>query len=161
MRLTLWMVSNSFYCCAWVVWWTKFLASRWKYLGISGRSIKEIFRYPAGKDSNCERKIWFNGKLSCDTRTVRLSRSQQENEVNKGFLEFHKKWCDVVLGFRKLSTKVNARILNYAGEYRELCDTMFWLYATWVFLFNVLWFPLKIVQYKMNGSQDKLPTKVM
>ena len=153
--LIIWMTSIIFYGVAWVVWWTRYLYSRWRYLAISGRSLSQIFKDPAGKDQICETRIWVSGRLEYRTKTTRLTRALQETKENRSFGRFHDRWCYAVLVFWRTSSKLRDRLIRYAGNYSELCGTIFWLYASAIFIFNVLWFLLRIVRYSRNRNTAK------
>ena len=139
--LILWLISLTFYGVAWVVWWTRYLTSRWKYLAISGRSLTQIFMDPAGKDSVCETRIWVSGRLEYRTRNTRLTRALQETKENRNFAGFHDTWCKTVLGFRNTSSKIRDRIMRYGGNYSELCGTIFLVVCEWRILFQCAMVP--------------------
>ena len=142
-----------FHSVAWVLWWTRYLASRWKYLSVSGRSIRDIVCNPASKLPKCEQRfVRVDGIL----RDIWLSRSLQEKQINREFLEFHVEWCEKVRKFTATQARINTRFKIWAGKYEELCDTAFWLYASLIFLLNVVWFLVRILKYKTGGIQ--LPT---
>ena len=153
--LIIWLASIMFYGVAWVVWWTRYLTSRWKYLAISGRSLSQIFKDPAGKDSICETRIWVSGRLEYRTKSTRLTRALAETKENRSFARFHDRWCYAVLGFRRTPSKLRNRLIRYAGNYSELCGVIFWLYASAIFIFNVLWFLLKIVRYSRSRNTEQ------
>lgn len=136
--LILWLISLTFYGVAWVVWWTRYLTSRWKYLAISGRHLSQIYMDPAGKDSVCETRIWVSGRLEYQTKNTRLTQALQETMENRSFAQFHDSWCFAVLGLKRASSKMRDRLIRYGGNYSKLCGTLFWLYASGVFFFNVL-----------------------
>ena len=75
----LWWINMIFNGVAWVLWWTRYLASRWKYLSVSGRSIRDIACDPASKLPKCEQRfVRVDGIL----RDIWLSRSLQEKQIN-------------------------------------------------------------------------------
>ena len=126
----LWWFNLIFYGGAWVLWWTRYLASRWKYLSVSGRSIRDILCDPAGKSSNCERRfVRVDGILRDTWLTIRL----RERQIHDEFLDFHQEWCDTVRKITATQTRIIKIFTVWAGEYEELRDMAFWIYASLIF----------------------------
>ena len=66
-KFAIWCSNLLFYPLMWVIWWTMYLASVWKYIGVTGRTFAEILADPhrdtIANRSEYEKYLTVNGLL--------------------------------------------------------------------------------------------------
>ena len=97
-----------FHASAWVVWWTMYLSSRWRYLSVRGRTLLCILRDPDHKKSLHKARY----EKVPDIRLVdtRLTNILRERDINRNFTRFHDTWCDTVNEFQVFRPKTRNKL---------------------------------------------------
>ena len=86
-----WFLSILYLSMAWVLWWTKYLYSRWKFLAVGGRTIAAILKDPGRKiDVIPGDRFVIDGNhrvINLDTENKNVT-----GNINKDYCTFHTKW---------------------------------------------------------------------
>ena len=133
---TYWFLSMLYLSMAWVLWWTKYLHSRWKFLAVGGRTIAEVLKDPGRRIDVPSRDVYSTDGIN----TVINSDTEKENvrrDINKDFYNFHARWCFAINERSRRKVVINKCLQYYLGDCNQFYDALFWLYAGFIFLLNV------------------------
>ena len=150
---TIWTQNILFYAFMWVIWWTMYLASVWKYLSITGRSLTEMLANPYGAPP-CERdkyKKWLKNHGMLED--MEIDKREREQDIRSSFLEFHSKWSKIILNYQAAVGYARKSMFSWMrifGDQEELRSAVFWLYATAIFMGNVVYYLGRLVCYKVG-----------
>ena len=80
-----WAVSTLFYVVMWIVWWTMYLSSVWKYLGITGRTLPEILKNPHGSPQAQKERYTHYLRVNRVYQDIKTAKRQTQGKIRSNF----------------------------------------------------------------------------
>ena len=79
-----------------------------------------------------------------------MLQTEGASKISDCFLEFNARLTRVILNYQSTIHEVRQMVKYYMLARDEYNSAIFWLYATLIFMWNVTYYPLKFITYKLE-----------
>ena len=154
----IWCLNVLFYPIMWIIWWTMYLFSVWKYLGVTGRTFREMLADPhrdtITESPTYKRYLMRNGLLV----GMKLAEHKTKGDIRSHFLNFHNDWVAFIQYYQACVQNCKKSLCDHLPACDELEDVLYWVYSISLCGIGVIYFMVRMLKYRMGYltiSRDK------
>ena len=147
---TIWCLNVLFYPIMWIIWWTMYLFSVWKYLGVTGRTFREMLADPhrdtITESPTYKHYLMRNGLLV----DMKLAEHETKGDIRSHVLNFHNDWVAFIQYYQACVQNCKKSLCDHLPACDELEDVLYWVYSISLCGIGVIYFMVRMLKYRMG-----------